>query len=304
MQLGKQRLRRLPAHLARASTWPIWRLASADKLVASRTLNLFGGQLLRILVAHGLHRALRAKPHRTLAAHCEELDRNGILKIEDFLDRNLFERVQALALARIEDLAIPRATHHHGPTIVEHLALDELPEVDRAALEPWLNHDDLLSIVRWAERRRIDAQHGAMILERVRFGEPGRHDPETVLHSDIFFPTHKVWLYLSDVSAEDGPLVYVERSHRLSLARLSREYDNSIRDQALSRRISSEELAELGLRERSFAVPGNTLVIADTSGYHRRSVANQPRQRLALHMSFRFNPFARGTPRLQRASTR
>ena len=31
-------------------------------------------------------------------------------------------------------------------------------------------------------------------------------DPESELHSDIFFTTHKVWFYLSDVRLESGPL--------------------------------------------------------------------------------------------------
>ena len=41
----------------------------------------------------------------------------------------------------------------------------------------------------------------------------------------------------------------------------------------------------------SVAVPANTLVLADTVGFHRRGEAKDPRPRRAIYIYMRTNPF-------------
>jgi hypothetical protein len=125
-------------------------------------------------------------------------------------------------------------------------------------------------------------------------------DPQTRLHADTFHPTAKAWLFLDDVADDQGPFSYVPGSHRLTPERLAWEYRQSLdarrspermhREGSL--RIDESELASLGLPPaRRFAVPANTLVVADTSGFHARCPSLRPSHRVEIYASLRRNPF-------------
>jgi hypothetical protein len=128
----------------------------------------------------------------------------------------------------------------------------------------------------------------------------GGADPQRTFHSDTFHSAMKAWLFVDDVDARNGPFTYVPGSHRLTWARLKWEYAQSLaasraENRYASRgslRIAETDLAALGLPAPvSFAVPANTLVIADTHGFHRRGEAAERSRRLALYASLRANPF-------------
>lgn len=57
-------------------------------------------------------------------------------------------------------------------------------------------------------------------------------------------------------------------------------------------RISEAEIRQLGYGElRKLAVAANTLIVADTSGIHRRSTTNVPGVRVSIWAYSRSNPF-------------
>lgn len=125
-------------------------------------------------------------------------------------------------------------------------------------------------------------------------------DPQTRLHADTFHPTAKAWLFLDDVADDQGPFSYVPESHRLTPERLAWEYRQSLgaarsgeqMHREGSFRIDEPELAALGLPPpRRFAVPANTLVVADTSGFHARCASHQASHRVEIYASLRRNPF-------------
>jgi hypothetical protein len=104
------------------------------------------------------------------------------------------------------------------------------------------------------------------------------------IHADIHFPTVKAWLYLNDIDETNGAFVFAPGSHRLSLGRLSYEYEASVRvakakasgtvhsavPYGLARMPREDQLLRMGIREKSFVGKANTLVIANTMGFHRR----------------------------------
>jgi hypothetical protein len=138
-------------------------------------------------------------------------------------------------------------------------------------------------------------------IQSIRNGvREGRPDPQKVLHSDTFHPTVKAWFFLEEVPPEKGPFTYVPGSHRLDMARLRWEYRRScvaasLRDgysEKGSFRVEEAELPGLGLPPpRAFAVPANTLVVADTSGMHCRGQALPGARRLEIWAYSRLNPF-------------
>jgi hypothetical protein len=125
-------------------------------------------------------------------------------------------------------------------------------------------------------------------------------DPQVELHSDTFHPSLKAWLFLTDVEDDGRPLTYVAGSHRLSHQRIAWEQRKSMEvmrrgdrlSQRGSLRIQPEELAELGLPQPTrFGVPANTLVIADTCGFHARAESDRQTVRVELWAYCRRNPF-------------
>ena len=106
-------------------------------------------------------------------------------------------------------------------------------------------------------------------------------------------------MFLEPVPLERGPFGYVPGSHRLTWARLRWEYRRSLawRDADRYSRKGSPRLDEsdrraLGLPEPlPMVVPANTLVIADTFGFHARGAAPDGSSRLALYFDSRSNPF-------------
>src|SRR6185437_11595261 len=185
------------------------------------------------------------------------------------------------------------------------------PELDRLLRTPWWR--GLMVYV--ASACTAPLYYIQTIAGGVAEGPP---DPQLQLHSDTFHPSLKAWLFLTDVEEDGRPLTYVAGSHRLSPERIAWEQRTSIEvvesgdrlSQRGSLRIRPDELGALGLPEPTrFCVPANTLVIADTSGFHARAGSHRQTIRVELWAYCRqplptldlgrhlLAPAVRGTPR-------
>jgi hypothetical protein len=125
-------------------------------------------------------------------------------------------------------------------------------------------------------------------------------DPQTSLHADTFYPAMKAWLFVEDVTADAGPFTYVPGSHQLTPDRLAWERERSLmvrdgEDRLSARgsfRVERQELTAMGLPQPiAFAVPANTLIVADTFGFHARGMAHARSTRIELWAYGRHNPF-------------
>lgn len=128
-------------------------------------------------------------------------------------------------------------------------------------------------------------------------------DHQRQYHRDTFFNCLKYWYFLKPVREEDGPLTYVPTSHRPTPARMA--WEESKADAAVqariegnrtgmtgSFRIAAEEIAGLDLpAPKRLTVPGNTLIVANVFGFHRRGDAEPGTRRLALYGNHRPQPF-------------
>jgi len=194
--------------------------------------------------------------------------------------------------------AAPARGMVQGDALTRRIALDartlsRLPAV-RALVESrdWLN---LLQYVGSSALRPVT--YIQTIFARVR---PGMIDPQLRLHADTFHSTVKAWFFLTDVGEDAGPFTYVPGSHRLTDERLDWERHMSVNartsgdveTQEGSFRIDPSELARLGLPPpQRFAVPANTLIVADTMGFHARGPSANPSARIEIWAYGRRNPF-------------
>lgn len=133
---------------------------------------------------------------------------------------------------------------------------------------------------------------------------PDDNDEQKVFHSDTFFPAVKFWYFPKAVT--EGAFWYVPNSpvltdaliawHEARVADIKAGRAESWRRHAHlegSFRISPEELKELGYTQVPVTVDDDTLVIANTFGFHRRGDTSKPTHRAAIHGSIRINnPFA------------
>ena len=127
-------------------------------------------------------------------------------------------------------------------------------------------------------------------------------DPQETLHADSFRSSLKAWLFLNPATVEEGPFTYVRGSHRFTPERLVWEYRRSLSDPKAidrlsargSRRVSAEQLAAMRLgRTDQLAVDENTLVVADTLGFHVRGQSDCSGGRVELWSYARRNPSLR-----------
>jgi len=293
--------------LRRTLLMPFWlaQIATQEKffarnpVIGSRRLNERGLHTARTRIAHRLaanrrrHLAGRLDP-----ADREAFDRDGFIIKRDFLPGTVFSDL----VAEIKALRAPAREMVEGDTVTRHIALDpavlrQVPAA-RALVDMPLYRNLIFYAGSFAAEPMIYIQ---TILSGACAGPA---DPQTDLHTDTFHPTVKAWLFLNDVEADSMPFVYVPGSHRLTDERLAWERRLSIAashpvgsdyrhgEPRLIRAVSRAEIAEMRLPEpRAIAVPANTLVVADTFGFHARGASAAPAQRVEIWAFGRRNPF-------------
>jgi len=185
-----------------------------------------------------------------------------------------------------------------GGTVTRRIGLDDLWLAQMPALRRIVKDSAMRALIHYAASYAGEPTFAVQTVLADPSGEQA--DPQTVLHSDTFHPTAKAWLFLDDVGADDGPFAYVPGSHRLTPQRLAWEYRQSLSARYSSDQMHSEgsframeaDLREMGLPPPvRMAVPANTLIVADTSGFHRRSLSRRASCRVELYATLRRSPF-------------
>ena len=266
------------------------RALTGSKTVDSRLLNVVGVQVARALAAQV---AYRTRTYEVDLCHdaVEELRDAGCVVVPSLLDDTLLERARGEALEALENERPACSVHDSKGAQVEQVDLRRVDRSRYPALVEIVENPVITALFSGAEGQPVDPWARLSAVERVTQLAADLHDLESDLHTDTFFNTHKAWLYLQDVQLHHGPFVFVPRSHRLTNDRLHRIYDESVTTNRGSRRITADELAAQGGSERIFTCPANTLVAANTCGFHRRRRGMEGQTRIAVHFSVRSNPF-------------
>jgi hypothetical protein len=270
---------------------PVFRFLSADKALPGKVVNALGGQVARAVLARSLYRCRSVKISPDLRDQHRQLSEEGLLIWKDFLPAEEFQQVREEALRLPEDTAAKHKTVQHGPNLLNLVNFGPEEYARYPACAKFYRDRRLLELMSAAERRNLGENDGTRHYENLVQGSSDEHDPETDLHSDIFFHTHKAWFYLDAVKPENAPLVVVPRSQQMTLQHLRDTYRESIGTNKGSRRISASQLERYGLAEQEVIVPANTLVLANVHGFHCRRRGVPGNQRHALHWTMRSHPF-------------
>ena len=290
--------------LAAVAMTPWWlaQLATSAKsfrdnpVLGSRTLNRWGLHVARRRTAARLAALRRWQLARHLGeAEVAAFDREGYFVWYDALPRGVFAQLREEVAA----LQGPAREMRQGCAVTRRIGLDDAQLQALPACRAFVKGEDVLARIHYA------ASYGGeptfcvqSIISDPAVAEP---DPQTVFHSDTFHPTAKAWLFLVDVGMDDGPFAYVPGSHRVTERRLGWEYQQSLDARESSDcmhgegsfRVDEDVLPSLELPPpERFAVPANTLIIADTSGFHARTPSRRASCRVEIYATLRRAPFA------------
>jgi hypothetical protein len=293
----------MPSFARQALLMPLWlaqvftqeKFFARNPVIGSRWLNKRGLHTARVRLACRLAERRRRHLARLLPEEDRRrFDRDGFVVKRDFLPPDAF----ADLVSQIRELRASAREMVEGDTVTRHIALDpavldRVPAAKRLLAMP--QYRNLISYV--GSSAAMPMVYVQTVLSGAHDGPP---DPQTDLHTDTFHPTVKAWLFLTDVTADAMPFVYVPGSHRLTPQRMEWERRMSIAASTgplqtphkLVRAVAPEALAGLGLSApRAIAVPANTLVVADTFGFHARGASARPTTRVEIWAMGRRNPF-------------
>lgn len=289
-----------PLDILRAPLWAA-ELATGAKsfrnnpIIGSPALNRRGLHVKRLELAERMADARRRRlTHLVDAEDAQAYARDGFV-----VRRNALPDEAFAALRRaVEDNAFAAQEMWQGNAVTRFMPVTPRLCADHPEIGAFVNGGLFQGLLRYVASNDADP----IVFLNTVFAEPDRgpRDPQTVFHSDTFHSTAKAWFFLQDVAEDGGPFTYVPGSHRMTPQRLewerakslSAHADKNIHHALGSFRISDAELKDLGYPEPvRVAVPANTLVVADTHGFHARSVSTQPTVRLAIYGSLRRNPF-------------
>ena len=266
-----------------------------NPIIGSPKLNDAGLHVARVRLAERMARSRRARlRHLVSAEDRADFERDGFVVKRDFLPPSVFETL----LLGIKSLEAPAREMIQGDAVTRRIPIDGDTLSRLPLLRAVVDDPRWLGLIRYAGASSLmPITYIQSIFARVR---PGASDPQLQLHSDTFHATVKAWLFLTDVAEDAGPFTYVPGSHRLTPARLDWLRRMSIVAREASDyetrrgsfRLTEAELPALGLPPpRRFAVPANTLIVADTMGFHARGVSVRPNTRIEIWAYGRRNPF-------------
>ena len=283
-----------PLHLAALATG-----ASSfrdNPILGSPNLNRRGLHIRRIKLAEEMADARRSRLGNLVSKRQrEEFAEQGYVLVENALPDEVFRALSE----EVEGTRFPAREMKQGDTVTRFITLSPTILARTPHLKRFINGDLFQGLLRYIGTRNADPY--ATLHTVLTDPGKGRPDPQTKFHSDTFHATAKGWMFLRDVAMADGPFSYVPGSHRLTPGRLDWEFeqsqiaaksDNFIHSRG-SFRASEDELKSMGYGPFvAFPVKANSLVIADTHGFHARQPSTRPSTRLAIYGSLRVNPFS------------
>jgi len=267
-----------------------------NPVLGSKILNRLGLHVVRMVLAAAMTklRYLWLSPLMDKAER-ESFRQNGYLLIENFLPQESFDALNK-EVRSLQNVEVRQCVQ--GDTLTQRVLLTDDVLESAPVCTQLLNNTEFLDRLKFASARN---NRPIFYVQKIKNNaRKADADPQRTLHSDTFHSTMKAWLFMQEVGDHNGPFSYVAGSHKLTWNRLKWEYKKSIEGSSQansyssrgSLRVDDDELEAMALpAPGSFTVPANTLVIADTHGFHRRGAASEESSRLEIWAYSRTNPF-------------
>lgn len=283
---------------------PLWGLQvfgmsksfSANPIIGNTLLNRLGLHAGRAALAHGMAKLRWALLAWQVPAELiKSYQAQGFVVIPGFLPEKQFDALLQQVCSQ-RDCEVRECVQ--GDTLTHRILLDEGALARLPHARALLDHPLFEPLLTYCGANRKRPLH---YVQSIKNGAAeGKRDPQKALHADTFHPTMKAWFFLDDVEADRGPFTYVPGSNRFTKERLAWEYRRSLTarsdpdgySERGSLRVDPADLGALGLPgPKALAVKRNTLVVANTCGFHCRGAAKAGMDRLEIWSFSRTNPF-------------
>ena len=275
-------------------------IVSQNHIVPSPIANRLGVPVLRTFLADILIKLRRFKNCRPKNDFENQLIKDGIVVIPNFLPDEEFKNLKSEFdnnIANSEKVEIVRK----GSTQVNIREVDKNEYEKFPAMKKFARNKQLIRLISVGEGIKVVDEIKKFNLEKTIFGDPNKDiDANVPFHADIHFHSHKVLFYMSDVTEEGGPFTYCKNSHLNNLNRLWFEFKRGqLKDahiegwriqQHLDIKFFNNYFRKLKNKEYKVACPANTLVIANVHGFHKRGESISGVERSLIRIPLRYNP--------------
>jgi hypothetical protein len=299
-------VKRLEALWKEPSRFVDWLREPPQLVSGSELSNRMGLQVARAVTEEAAWRLRSVTVCNRVRAALDVMDRDGVVTVENFLDPSDFR----LLLGEYEQ---SRADPHRHETplgsnfMMEHCYANYAPRRYPNSMRLLRDNAFLLELAAAVSRRRKTYKPHVDFYTVYKPAPDAPYedrDATQYSHPDRHFPCVKAFLYLADVTHEDGPFCYAKGSHRMSLDRLRFEYDYSViwatHNSHRGRAGSSQnqlfthllaDAAENWLKQHGMSCDpivgrANTLIVSNNRGFHRRGTPTSGRPRPMVYMDF------------------
>ena len=217
-----------------------------------------------------------------------EYEKKGVMVFENFFDSDEAEKFRKFIYAQ------PKSENIQSFNKITNIMSPELYDIVKYKIYPICAkavHRQTTSTPAW---EHFQATSYVQRLDN----SPNNGDIQKVCHSDVFYPCLKYWYFPQDVTT--GTFMYAKGSTMLDEEQLdfylreSIAVTNDTWDRKRNKghgegsfRALPEDLKSMGLKLEPVTVKANSLVIADTSGFHCRGDVERSSTRNALHGAIR-----------------
>jgi len=258
--------------------------------------NLLGYHILRILVFNIFY-ALRVRkvPQDEQAKKIyKQVMENGIAVFPNFFPGDIFLKIKEECDKSEKVILNERAPRMRRATLVRDGRKDS-----NLVLKRYLASNIFINQIVSAVLRKDILVCPKVSFEETFYDEEdiGKRsiDTQDQVHFDVSYPTVKCLYYLNDVDESNAAFEYARGSQKLTLKRLWMEYKMSIAFGRWSKNRQGEEPMEVSRealeRQGRRVVPiigrANTMIIANTMGFHRRGAHKTIKPRHLIFVDYR-----------------
>jgi hypothetical protein len=270
---------------------------SGQKFIKNDLLNILGLHIFRILIANLCFNIRSKKLFSKLTKEQKLLRTDGVIVIHNFLPQNEFEGLKK-EFDNQKDYEGNEKIIKNGDSTWVRRKFSKRHYEKMPYTKKFLTNQKLLDFLNTAESRQLSIPavwFDTVSYEKRVSGIQNSSEVET-FHSDISFPSHKVFFLTHDVKSEDGPLTFCPGSNKFSLRRLWLEYKKSNEKNRTEKdsfyTINKKEESFLKLKIVKGIVPENTIIIMNGNTFHKRGSAISGAKRSMIFTQFRLNPFS------------
>ena len=262
--------------------------------------NAFGLQVFRTITFKFKWLARRALLKKDVATDgiAAALKKDGVVVVNDFLEPDIYQRLREYYHDAITDQLRPTAVGPKviAPTVCSPRANIEVPQEIRQAFVENTTLNDAIEINaahRQNIRPLIRLHHYFALPEEIGTREAARTDE---LHYDVPIDNMHAFFYMEPCDRNNAAFEYAAGTHRFGLRRLIVEYFDSL-VQSKARQGKPEAKVQplkdwmtklLETNPTPLEAPGNTLIIFNTMGLHRRGRFSAAGTREAILLDYRY----------------